>query len=63
MVRAACFRFRSCEQRQSKTTAEARWTIQPISVETCRAAYPSGPAAHLLDTLEAEQKASLERNG
>ncbi len=33
------------------------------TMETCRAAYPSGPAAHLLDTLEAEQKASLERNG
>ena len=33
------------------------------TMETCRTAYPSGPAAHLLDTLEAEQKASLERNG
>ena len=38
MVRAACFRFRSCEQRQSRTMAEARWTIQSISVEISRTA-------------------------
>lgn len=29
---------------------------------TCRENYPSGPVAHLLDVMEAEHKASLERN-
>lgn len=32
------------------------------TMETCRENYPSGPVAHLLDVMEAEHKASLERN-
>lgn len=32
------------------------------TMELCRASYPSGPAAELLDVMEAEHAASMERN-
>lgn len=32
------------------------------TMELCRASYPSGPAAELLDVMEAEHTASMERN-
>lgn len=32
------------------------------TMEFCRASYPSGPAAELLDVMEAEHAASMERN-
>jgi len=32
------------------------------TIETCRKNYPSGPVAQLLDVMEEEHKASLERN-
>ena len=31
-------------------------------IESCREIYPSGPVAELLDVMEAEHKASMERN-
>ena len=32
------------------------------TMETCRESYPSGPIAELLDVMETEHKASMERN-
>lgn len=31
-------------------------------MEVCRETYPSGPVAKLLDVMEEEYKASIERN-
>ena len=31
-------------------------------IESCREIYPSGPVAELLDVMEAEHKAIMERN-
>lgn len=47
-------------------SADAAWhggsTEFTQTMETCRKTYPSGPVAKLLDVLEAEHKASMERN-
>lgn len=47
-------------------SADAAWhggsTEFTQTMETCRETYPSGPVAKLLDVLEAEHKASMERN-
>lgn len=47
-------------------SADAAWhggsTEFTQTMETCRETYPSGPVAELLDVLEAEHKASMERN-
>ena len=47
-------------------SADAAWhggsTEFAQTMEACRKTYPSGPAAKLLDVMEAEHTASLERN-
>ena len=46
--------------------ADAAWhggsTEFTQTMKTCRETYPSGPIAELLDVMEAEHKASVERN-
>lgn len=51
---------------QSIASADAAWhggsEEFAQTMEFCRASYPSGPAAELLDVMELEHAASMERN-
>ena len=47
---------------QRNPTIRSRGFGRTQTMEVCRETYPSGPVAKLLDVMEEEYKASIERN-